>query len=464
MTEIIVQVLEQNLSIDIHETYFSTYQPPSATNYDSDDDDDQATHTISMFHDKSRLGRSINSISWIPDGCSKVAASYANLKFQGLEFSSLSESHCESYIWDVTNPNDPVYVLSPPSPAVCVEYNPKDVHMVAGGCYNGLVCCWDTRKAGHSVLSSGIESSHRDPVYSVSWLQSKSACEVLSCSTDGRCLVWDVRKLTTPIEEIPIISKGDYSQIDGQVTLSHLDALGHGCVSMCYDIGGGPSKFIVGSEHGQVLLVNRKVKNESERCSIPFDAHLGPVLSIDRSKHFPRYFMSVGDWSAKLWYDDEHVRTPLFSTPFQSSRILSGCWSPLKPGLFMLSRDDGVVDFWDLCIQHSLPVLSLPVLNTALCSMSVANSGAANGRLLGTGSVDGRLALVSLGDDLASSNPSERSFMSNLLEREVKREKSLISKGKDDKEKKKSKNEDIFETEEILQQIEDEYLSQLQKN
>ena len=35
------------------------------------------------------------------------------------------------------NPNRPETVLKPNSPMICLEYNPKDPHTLAGGCYNG---------------------------------------------------------------------------------------------------------------------------------------------------------------------------------------------------------------------------------------------------------------------------------------------------------------------------------------
>lgn len=37
------------------------------------------------------------------------------------------------------NPNKPEFTLKPVSPLVCLEYNPKDVHVLIGGCYNGQV-------------------------------------------------------------------------------------------------------------------------------------------------------------------------------------------------------------------------------------------------------------------------------------------------------------------------------------
>lgn len=35
------------------------------------------------------------------------------------------------------NPNKPELVLKPSSPLVSLEYNPKDSHILVGGCYNG---------------------------------------------------------------------------------------------------------------------------------------------------------------------------------------------------------------------------------------------------------------------------------------------------------------------------------------
>lgn len=42
-------------------------------------------------------------------------------------------------IFFTENPNKPEFVLKPVSPLVCLEYNPKDVHILIGGCYNGQV-------------------------------------------------------------------------------------------------------------------------------------------------------------------------------------------------------------------------------------------------------------------------------------------------------------------------------------
>ena len=37
------------------------------------------------------------------------------------------------------NPNKPELTIKPISPLVCLEYNPKDSHVLVGGCYNGQI-------------------------------------------------------------------------------------------------------------------------------------------------------------------------------------------------------------------------------------------------------------------------------------------------------------------------------------
>lgn len=54
---------------------------------------------------------------------------------------------------------------------------------------------WDLRKGSSPVDSSLLETSHRDPVYDVFWVQSRTGNECVSVSTDGTLLWWDVRKL-----------------------------------------------------------------------------------------------------------------------------------------------------------------------------------------------------------------------------------------------------------------------------
>ena len=37
---------------------------------------------------------------------------------------------------------------------------------------------------------------------------------------------------------------------------------------------------------------------------IPFSGHMGPVYHISRNPSFPKIFLTVGDWTARVWSED----------------------------------------------------------------------------------------------------------------------------------------------------------------
>jgi len=59
----------------------------------------------------------------------------------------------DSYIWDLNSPNEPCAMLTPPSPLMCVAYNPKSPDIIACGCHNGAVAIWDVRQKEPADLS-----------------------------------------------------------------------------------------------------------------------------------------------------------------------------------------------------------------------------------------------------------------------------------------------------------------------
>ena len=324
-------MIRQNNAIDIYEEYFSgeaidhSGEPPSAK-------------TLTVFRDPNPIKRTATCISWFPDGAKKVAVSYAILQFQRQpEGMSLL-----SYVWDVHNPNFPDMDLVPASPLCCIEYNPKDTHVMIGGCYNGLLQYWDDRKGSAAQESSPIEKSHRDPVYDVAWLQSKTGTECATVSTDGQLLFWDTRKLGEPLEGMPL-QQGTEGATMGGVTLS-------------YDPAAGPTNFLVGTEQGTVLLCKRKSKSPADRIGAVYPGHHGPVYALERNPFFAKNFLTVGDWTARIWNDD--LRTPIMTTKYHAAYLTDGCWSPTRPGVFFTTKMDGTFTLQAL-LQHP-PVAHAP--------------------------------------------------------------------------------------------------------
>lgn len=65
-----------------------------------------------------------------------------------------------------------------------------------------------------------------------------------------------------------------------------------------------PTKFMVGTEQGVVISCNRKAKTPAEKIVCTYDGHYGPVYALHRNPFFPKNFLTVGDWTARIWSED----------------------------------------------------------------------------------------------------------------------------------------------------------------
>ncbi|KAG1955232.1 dynein intermediate chain 2, axonemal [Pimephales promelas] len=205
---------KQNNATDIYQDFFVDEVEEEVV---EDLEEEPSAKTINVFRDPNEVKRTATSLSWHPDGNHKLAVAYSSLEFQ----KAPNNMSFDSYIWDIENHNKPEMTLKPVCPLVCLEYNPKDSHILVGGGYNGQIAYWDTRKGSQPVEMSTIEHSHRDPVYKVIWLQSKTGMDIFSASTDGQVLWWDIRKLSEPTESLVLdpSKKWDLDNALGAISL-----------------------------------------------------------------------------------------------------------------------------------------------------------------------------------------------------------------------------------------------------
>ena len=133
-------------------------------------------------------------------------------------------------------------------------------------------------------------------MYDIAWLQGKTAFECASTSTDGQVLWWDIRKLGEPSDSLTLEDKADGRKMGG--------------VSMEYSAAAGPTKFLVGTEQGKVVSCNRKAKNPADRLGTVYEGHCGPVYALQRNPFFPKYFMTIGDWTVRSRCDLDAISAP----------------------------------------------------------------------------------------------------------------------------------------------------------
>jgi len=61
-----------------------------------------------------------------------------------------------------------------------------------------------------------------------------------------------------------------------------------------------PTKFMAGTEQGTIMSCNRKAKTPQEKVVAVYPGHIGPVYALQRNPFFPKNFLSVGDWTARV--------------------------------------------------------------------------------------------------------------------------------------------------------------------
>ncbi|XP_050305470.1 dynein intermediate chain 3, ciliary [Anthonomus grandis grandis] len=405
--------IQQNNAINIYQQYFSDVEPTPLVERSS-------ARTVNVYQDQSSPTRPVNWVSWSPDNQTKLAITHCNLKFQSV----VPKETTFSYIWEVENPNRPLLTLKPEYSCVCLEYNQKDPHSLVSGQLNGQVAVWDTRKGYEPVELSLIENSFRDPVHAVLWINSKSGTEFFSCSTDGQVKWWDTRKLTDPIDTLIL----DYAKDEEQ----HLaNALGASCLEYETTI---PTRFMVGTEEGVVISCNRKGKTAMEKMSARFKAHMGPVVALQRNPAFVKNFLTIGDWSAKIWSEDCRESSIIW-TGYHKAMLTSGAWSPTRLSVFFTTRTDGIVDVWDVLQQQKQASLSVKVCDEKLRCIRTHDMG----RLVAVGNQKGTTYLVEFSENLSVSNKNDKMLLTAMFERESKREKILEARNRELRLKMKTK-------------------------
>ena len=397
----------QNNEIDLFEEYFAGEQPEHLS-------ESISTKTLMIFKDPNNIKRAATSIAWHPENTElRVGVTYAMLRFQQMP----TDMPRESYIWNLNDPNFPEKTLMPPSPLCTMAFNHKNSDIVVGGSYNGSLSFFDTRQGNSQGVvkpfrTTILEKSHHDPVYDVYWLTlGKTGSECVSGSTDGRLLWWDMKSQEEgPVDQLVLNEK---IPVDGDYKDKVL-----GCTSIEYNSDAGPLKYLIGTEQGYILQANKRKQIEiNQRFGVDNGKHHGPIYSLYRNPQHSKYFLSVGDWSAKVW--SEELKSPIMQTRYHSAYLTDGCWSQTRCGLFYLTRIDGFLDVWDFYYRQNEVAYSQKISDSPLTSISVNNNMAA------IGDAEGTVSIMQLCKPLYETTPKEKETMQHIFEREFRREKSL---------------------------------------
>lgn len=235
----------QNNAIEMYETYYSELVNMPAVEYNS-------CRTVNVYR-VSKPARPVSSLCWRPEGGTQFVATYVDV-----DHNRQTRVPLAAYIWDVENANTPDRTIMPPCPLLDLQYNPKNIHVMAGGLMNGSVATWDTRVAGSEpTLISPPHVAHRDLVRNVIFINAKSGQEFFSGGPDGVVKWWDMRKFDQPSDEMIIDVVTSSLEVQSMVKANGVSAMEYEPTI--------PTRFMVGTENGLVINGNRKGKTPMDK-------------------------------------------------------------------------------------------------------------------------------------------------------------------------------------------------------
>eukprot|EP01063_Lacrimia_lanifica_P011795 TRINITY_DN18492_c0_g1_i1.p1 TRINITY_DN18492_c0_g1~~TRINITY_DN18492_c0_g1_i1.p1 ORF type:complete len:698 (+),score=166.73 TRINITY_DN18492_c0_g1_i1:79-2094(+) len=428
--------LRQNNSVDIYQSYFDELAPLKEDSTSAA----EGLQLITMLGD-AKAGRHNAGHTQIRTACAlawqpvegphgrRLAVAYRSSRVSPFAASSASQSSdcLSSYIWDPINSNTPDLTLEPPSQLLCLEFNPKDLHILGGGCANGALAFFDCRKGGAPVLSTPLfdkdatvrtgatDAVGAGPVLSLKWLQTSGrGQETVTINGSNIVRVWDTRNLRDPLDVIKL--SNDRS---------------HDAICLGYDAVAAPNKFVIGTSRGNLLTCNRRGRSTVDRVASVHRGHHGAVYSVEYHPHIPKLFLSAGDWTARIWHED--LEEPLAVTKYCESSIVDVAWHPKHPGVFLTARLDGRIEFHNVVHKLCEPLASYQVTNENLHCLKIHPEG----ERLAVGTASGRVCILRISKSLLNVSPysigggsdfaAEKNAVEAILEREARRERNLYN-------------------------------------
>lgn len=399
-------LIKQNNAIEMYNMYFKEMNSEKPV-------EKHFIRKINTFVDPGE--RPISSIAWTYEDNSKIVVSYCNKKYP---VTGQVNKNTTCFIWDIDNANEVFADFTPPSCCWKIACSPTNANLIIGGLEDGRVSIFDIRAQKEPSAISPTHLAHRDPVSALLFVTSRLNNEFFSGSSDGRCMWWDIRDLSAPIDSLLITIKDSSSPYLGLMNTEGISALQ-------FDKS-FPTRFLCGTDTGFVINVNRKGKSHKEIMSSIFPAHKGYVKSVQRNPSITKMFLTCGDWTSHIWSDDIQS-SPIIVGKAHPKQISDAAWSPQRVSSYMTICLDGKFRFWDLLRKYYEPVVTFPISKHPLLNMKVNEEG----RFVSIGDTCGSLNLIHLSDSMVFSGDRDKSLMIQNFDCEARREHILETRIKE---------------------------------
>eukprot|EP00884_Botryococcus_braunii_P002030 jgi/Botrbrau1/11828/Bobra.0224s0024.1 len=282
-------------------------------------------------------------------------------------------------VWNLKDPIRPEYVLQSPSEVYVFQINPSNPMCIAAGCHDGRVLLWDCTAQEEAL----------------------TAAKVAMKEGDGEA---SANEVAIPMAVPSQISPPELSHRAAISALSWLPGL----------------HFM---RDGRLM----KVSIEDEQRQETVRAHAGSLTVVQHSPFFEDVILTVGGYTFALWREGCE-RAPLMQSRYATCLYTTGCWSPARPGVLYLGREDGALEVWDLQDRNQEPSIVAQPCARPVSSLAFSPSAPPGPpsrhtlqQLLAVGDAGGVLHILDLPRSLRKRGPTELKTVAAFLDRETRR-------------------------------------------
>ncbi|KFM24582.1 Dynein, 70 kDa intermediate chain, flagellar outer arm [Auxenochlorella protothecoides] len=375
---VVEELIKENNALDIYEEYFADVPPLAEL-------DPPSIASLATLLPEG-AGEPVVRLSWRPDAAACLAVAGA--------------SRVSLWDLDAGPPRVAAALLPPSAPLTALAHSPRDGATLCAGQANGQLLVFDARRGPGAAAAT---APGRSRLAHLLWTQSKTGSEVMACTGEGsvECLCvtlgFGARPSATVLE---------------------------------YSAAAGPTRFMVGTGQGTILAGNRRAKSQDDKITASFVGHHGHITALQRHPAFPKFFLSCGDWSARVWSED--VGHAVMATPYAPGYVTAGAWSPTRAGMALTLDGGGRLAAWDWVHRQDAPALEVPVSKHGLTALAFP-PGTGHPSLVAVAAADGCTHLLQLCEGLVTQGSGEKAAMGAVLDRGNNREKHLEKAARDAK-------------------------------
>ena len=300
-------------------------------------------------------GKDVVDMSWCRENGDLLAVAYGIYNYRD----SRNRKPGSVLIWSIKNPVNPERRFRYKIPVTAVEFSQLNPQLLAVALYDGTIEVIDITDSklnneSYSVVARSERKSSPgfEPIWQIHWIQMKNVEYILTASQDGRIMKFKISSgphlVGYPQLRLDrVIGTVEALQVEHKKTFIEADR--HPQVLCLQKHPVNPDLYLVGSDEGCV-----------HTCSTNFpyqhigvlQVHNGGVYTIDFSPFSPKIFLTVGDWTIRIWIENFHE--PIMELTDGFSTIHNAYWSPIHSTIIASCTQDSV-QIWDLRRKNQKP-------------------------------------------------------------------------------------------------------------